>query len=130
LKKDAASVTDSRLVRPSRNRQRSLATLLAMLSGILLAPASHADQSLLDKGRHALETRCSRCHAIEAEGESPHRAAPPFRAIVKRYAPENLEEALAEGIVSGHPDMPEYVLAPEEITAVVAYLESLIKPGE
>jgi cytochrome c len=42
-----------------------------------------------------------------------------------RYPPENLAEALAEGIVSGHPDMPEYVLSPEEIEAVMAYLHTL-----
>lgn len=89
---------------------------------------AQADEALLEKGRHALETRCARCHAIGAQGTSPHASAPPFREVVKRYPPESLEEALGEGIMSGHPDMPEYILSPEEIAAVIAYLHTLEGP--
>jgi hypothetical protein len=32
--------------------------------------------------------------------------APPFRTLHERYPVENLEEPLAEGIISGHPSMP------------------------
>lgn len=92
---------------------------------LALIPAALAQPSPADVGRDALHSRCSRCHAIGAEGESPHAQAPPFRDIVKRYPPEDLEESLAEGIMSGHPDMPEFVLAPDEIAAVVAYLHTL-----
>jgi hypothetical protein len=45
--------------------------------------------------------------------------------VVKRYPVEYLAEALAEGIVSGHPDMPEFVFQPDEINAILAYLDSL-----
>ena len=44
---------------------------------------------------------------------------------LKRYPAESIEEALAEGIVSGHPDMPEFVFEPPEIDAIFAYLDSL-----
>ena len=97
--------------------------ILASLSVTL--PVAAADPSQIDAGRHALDTRCSRCHAIGPEGNSPHAHAPPFRDLMRRYPPENLAEALAEGIVSGHPDMPEYVLSPEEIEAVMTYLHTL-----
>ena len=97
--------------------------IVASLSVTL--PVAAADPSQIDAGRHALDSRCSRCHAIGPEGRSPHAQAPPFRDLMKRYPPENLAEALAEGIVSGHPDMPEYVLSPEEIEAVMAYLHTL-----
>jgi mono/diheme cytochrome c family protein len=91
-----------------------------------LTPAA-AETSLTEKGRAVLETNCSRCHAIGLEGASPHAEAPPFRDVVKRYPPESLEEALGEGISSGHPDMPEFVFAPEDVGAVIAYLQSLEK---
>lgn len=81
----------------------------------------------VDKGRHALDSRCARCHAIGPDGNSAHPQAPPFRDIVKRYPPEDLEESLAEGITSGHPDMPEFVLAPDEIADVMAYLHTLVE---
>ncbi len=92
----------------------------------LLAEAGAALSGPVELGREALESRCSRCHAIGAEGASPHSEAPPFRDVVKRYPPEALEESLAEGITSGHPDMPEFVLPPEEIDGVVAYLNTLV----
>ncbi|HEX2842534.1 MAG TPA: cytochrome c [Hyphomicrobium sp.] len=111
---------------PAPMGKRTTAMCLAASLGLALwsAPAL-SEPSGVDKGRMALETRCARCHAIGAEGNSPHAQAPPFRDVMKRYAPEDLEESLAEGISSGHPDMPEFVLAPYEISNVVAYLHSL-----
>lgn len=108
-------------------RALSYAALLTAVCGLALPPSAAATETLLDKGRRALETRCARCHAIGLEGESPHAQAPAFREIMKRYPPEDLEESLAEGITSGHPDMPEFVLAPEEISAVMSYLHSLVR---
>ncbi|WP_295556801.1 cytochrome c [uncultured Hyphomicrobium sp.] len=104
----------------------ALSTLAALFAVTTCCSAALAEPTLDDKGRHALETRCARCHAIGPEGKSPRSDAPPFRDIVKRYPPEDLAESLAEGIMSGHPDMPEFVLAPEEIDGVVAYLRSLL----
>ncbi|MBN8913825.1 MAG: cytochrome c [Rhizobiales bacterium] len=100
-------------------------TLAGLAACCLVATPVLAEPSLVEKGRQALESRCSRCHAIGLEGESPHEEAPPFREVVKRYPPESLEESLAEGITSGHPDMPEFILAPDEIAAVVTYLHTL-----
>ena len=68
---------------------------------------------------------CQRCHAIGKEDTSVHPKAPPFRVVVTRYPATNLAEALAEGIMSGHPDMPEFVFGPDEINAIVVYLDSL-----
>lgn len=101
--------------------------LIVLVWALALITAAVAEPSV-DKGRHALETRCARCHAIGLEGESAHPQAPPFREVMGRYPPEELEEALAEGITSGHPDMPEFILSPEEIGDVVLYLHTLAAP--
>lgn len=77
------------------------------------------------KGRDILVAGCARCHAVDAAGDSPLPKAPPFRDVVKRYEPAALEEALAEGIVTGHQDMPQLAFAPEEVAAIIAYLETL-----
>lgn len=79
----------------------------------------------LQLGGSLLEVHCSGCHAIGAEGASAHPEAPPFRTLHERYDVGDLEEALVEGLVSGHPDMPEYTFAPEEAVAIVRYLRSL-----
>jgi mono/diheme cytochrome c family protein len=53
------------------------------------------------------------------------RRAPPFRELHRRYPVDDLAEAFAEGITTGHPSMPEYRLAPDQIEDVLAYLRSL-----
>jgi cytochrome c len=76
-------------------------------------------------GKIFLEQTCSGCHAVGATGDSPLAKAPTFRDIVQRYPPEDLEESLAEGIVTGHPDMPQVELDPKTIADVIAYLDAL-----
>lgn len=76
-------------------------------------------------GQAIVQSECSGCHAIGLHDASPNPKSPPFRDVVKRYPPENLVEALAEGIVTGHNEMPEFMFEPDEITAIVGYLESL-----
>ena len=79
-----------------------------------------------DRARQgAAERDCARCHAVGKTGASPHKQAPPFRVVGKRYPIESLEEALAEGIVSGHPDMPEFQYDPDDVGAIIAYLKSI-----
>jgi hypothetical protein len=36
-----------------------------------------------------------------------------------------LAESLAAGISVGHPDMPEFVFEPDDIAAILAYLNSI-----
>ena len=79
-------------------------------------------------GYELLRENCARCHALDAVSISPLAKAPPFRDVVRSYEPAALEEALAEGIVTGHNEMPEFAFAPEQITAIVAYLETLKQP--
>lgn len=79
-------------------------------------------------GRVFAERTCAGCHSIERTGDSPHPDALPFRRISERYAVRNLEEAFAEGIFVGHPDMPPFQLAPEEIDDLLDYIEAIQDP--
>jgi hypothetical protein len=65
------------------------------------------------------------CHAIGPAGESPHAAALPFRILGQRYPLTSLEEALGEGLLSGHPDMPEFRFTPRDVGAIIRYLQSI-----
>lgn len=76
-------------------------------------------------GSQLVERLCVSCHAIGPAGRSPNPSAPPLRTIADRYPPEALEEAFAEGIVVGHPAMPQFQLSAAEIDALVAYLRTL-----
>ncbi len=99
------------------------------LAAVLVAIAPSAsfadDATMIAKGRSLVEGKCARCHAIGRDDTSPHEKAPPFRDVVELYPSEDLAEALAEGIVSGHPDMPVFQFAPAEIEAFLGYLNSL-----
>jgi mono/diheme cytochrome c family protein len=101
---------------------RSATLILAILLTVFPVRAVAQDAGT---GRRLLEANCARCHAIGATGESPLAAAPPFREVVKRYEPDALAEAFAEGIVTGHNDMPEFEFSPSEISALISYLETL-----
>lgn len=82
-------------------------------------------------GRQIAEQNCQRCHAIGPDGDSPLADAPPFREIVKRWPPDNIAEALAEGIEVTHQgveQMPEFQFDPTQIDNLIAYLNSLQKP--
>jgi mono/diheme cytochrome c family protein len=72
-----------------------------------------------------LQTNCARCHAVGRSGASPRKEAPPFRVLGRRYPVESLEEALGEGILSGHPDMPEFQFDADQVGAIIAYLKSI-----
>jgi mono/diheme cytochrome c family protein len=97
---------------------------IALLTlGVLTASAFAADN--LERGRAIVEENCGRCHATGPEGDSPLAAAPAFRTLAENYPVGDLAEALAEGIVTGHPAMPEFEFDPGEIDAVIAYLESI-----
>ena len=77
------------------------------------------------RGLNFVRANCARCHAIDKIGESPLKIAPPFRTLHKRYPIETLVEALAEGISTGHPTMPEFRLEPDQIGDLLAYLKTL-----
>ena len=86
------------------------------------APARTSDAA---EGQRLAEIYCARCHAIGTEGESTHPMAPPFRTLSQSYPVNALEEAFAEGILVGHPDMPEFRLEPQQIDNLLAYLDSI-----
>ena len=92
---------------------------------ILAAASSIALADDIAAGRKLVEDNCSSCHATGETGDSPLAKAPPFREVVTRYPPESLGEALVEGIVTGHNEMPEFVFEADQAAEIIAYLDSL-----
>jgi Cytochrome c553 len=98
--------------------------LTAAMLAMAAAPALADDP--VEAGKALAELNCARCHAIGADGESPHADAPPFRSLGERYPLDALEEAFASGhITSAHPDMPDFTATPEQAGALIAYIDSV-----
>jgi cytochrome c len=82
-------------------------------------------QANIQQGRNLARLYCMKCHSIDKVSPSPLRIAPPFRTLHERYPIESLQEALAEGIVTGHPSMPEFQFDPDQINDLLQFLKSL-----
>jgi cytochrome c len=115
-------------------RNRTTPTALAAILGVValseFASAENAGRRAVgsaseQRGVTIARTYCARCHSIDRMSPSPLGVAPPFRDLHKRYPVEQLEEPLAEGLVTGHPSMPEFRFDPGQINDFIAYLKSL-----
>jgi mono/diheme cytochrome c family protein len=106
---------------------RTMGAMVVLAS--LLASASHGqpsgDERSITRGHAIVLTNCSMCHAVGRAGDSPNPVAPRFRELSQRYPIENLGEALAEGIIVGHPEMPQLSFSAREVSDIIAYLDSI-----
>jgi mono/diheme cytochrome c family protein len=108
---------------------RHILTVGLLFAVVACAPVSQearkAPQGSVAAGRHIAEVQCAGCHAIGPTGESRNPASPPFRTLSRNYPVTALEEAFAEGILVGHPEMPEFRFTPQQIEDILAYLQSV-----
>ncbi|OPY97933.1 cytochrome C [Bradyrhizobium sacchari] len=95
------------------------------LFGLLLMTPALAAPTAEQRGKVFARTNCARCHAIDRVSKSPLKVAPPLRSLHRRYPIETLGEALAEGIYTGHADMPAFELSPDQIHDLLSYLKTL-----
>lgn len=110
-------------------RRRALSQISALAVGFILTaavPVSAAPTAEeLKRGEDLLITYCGACHATGRTGASRRPDAPAFRTLGKRYPIDSLEESLGEGIMAGHPDMPEMSFDGDDVGAIVDYLKSI-----
>ena len=108
-------------------QSRAVAVSIAVLSlAATSAFPANEDKELRaqqESGHAIVAKNCAPCHAVDRTGTSPRPDAPLFRYLGRRYPVESLEEALGEGIISGHPDMPEFIFTGEDVGAIIAYLK-------
>ena len=88
-------------------------------------PALAQQSPAVQRGLTFVRAHCAQCHAIDKVSESPLAIAPPFRTLHLKYPIEDLARPLAEGIIAGHPTMPQLRLEPDQVADVIAYLKTL-----
>lgn len=106
------------------------APLIAVVLAASAATASAQPADPASRGHLLVQRYCASCHAIGRTGQSPEAAAPAFRDLHGRYQIDDLAEALAEGMLVGHPAMPEMRFPPQDVQAILAYLKSIQTQGQ
>jgi cytochrome c len=105
-------------------KERILSSVVIALSVLVNATLCNAEPNVL-AGKAFAQANCSHCHSIDKFTLSSLAIAPPFRTLHQRYPVESLEEALGEGISTGHPSMPEFRLDPGQVGDFISFLKSL-----
>jgi cytochrome c len=106
------------------------AVIALCIASTQLGAASAAPASTtVERGKIFVQQNCARCHAVGPTGSSPYAPAPPFRTLGQRYDVGNVAEAFAEGIIvhtdRGEEQMPQFMLQPDQIDDLIAYLRSV-----
>lgn len=110
--------------------KRSTFVAAAIVGLALCQAAGAAAQTSPAAGRRIAAARCGTCHAIDRRGDSPNPHAPRFRDLGAPYPFDGLREALAKGMIVGHPQlMPVVALKPAQIDDLIAYMKSLQRPA-
>lgn len=121
--------------------ERVTILLLALcISGCAKAPAPAADPAegagyavlvadatpeQVEAGRRIVQLQCVSCHAVRSGDRSRNPDAPALRTLAERYPVAGLAEAFAQGVMTGHPNMPDFRFSSAQIKDILAYLESI-----
>jgi cytochrome c len=107
-----------------RVKARILPEIVIVFGVLLMGNPCNAAPSVA-AGKAFAQANCSHCHSIDKFTPSTLAIAPPFRTLHERYPVESLEEALGEGITTGHQNMPEFKLDPGQVGDFISFLKSL-----
>jgi mono/diheme cytochrome c family protein len=100
-----------------------------VLAALCLGLAAQAQEVSITAGRALAMARCARCHAVARTGDSPNPRSPRFRDLGARFPFDGLREALMQGMIVGHPEMPIQHLTEAESGDLIAYMRALQEPA-
>jgi mono/diheme cytochrome c family protein len=99
------------------------------IASLLLLPAAAAAQDLGNAkvGKEFAERVCADCHDVDPAGKiSVNPDAPSFQSVADTRGMS--ARALAVWMQTSHPTMPNFVLKPDDMDNVIAYIMSLRTP--
>ena len=118
----------SRPMRFARHLQHLLAILLCSFATACAVGSGDEQSGAIARGQALAESQCAQCHAIGPRGLSPYPAAPLWRELAETKDTDELAQMFGEGKLihrDGTLSMPEYMLTPQQIGELVAYMKTL-----
>jgi mono/diheme cytochrome c family protein len=114
------------LTRKDRIMFRTIGSHAAIFLLLCAAPAlAQSEVGNVADGQKLVAEACSTCHAVEGPTAASQQA-PPLAAVAQMHSTTSL--SLHAFLLTPHPSMPNYRLAPKEVDDVVAYILSLRRP--
>jgi len=120
---------------PVRSARRTICAIGCLGLGFALAACagmkavSDPATITVQRGKRVAEQRCAAGHSVAPGAPSPIARAPAFASLEMRHT-SGLDGRVADLTWRGHYDMPPINLDPDEVNAIVAYIQSLPSAGE
>ena len=103
-----------------------IASLFALALIGVTAQAQEQEQDPIRHGQALAVQFCSECHAIGTSRQhSPHRDAPPLRTLGRTIDIDQFARVLGGGLLSGHPDMPQFKFNYQDARDLRDYLRTI-----
>lgn len=99
---------------------------LAALTGLAVLSAGSASAADAKVGARLAQRWCANCHVVAPGQPAANADAPSFAAIsAARKVPE-----IQGFLMQSHPSMPDMNLSRDEISDLIAYMQSLAPPAD
>ena len=107
--------------------------LFILCFGVLLFPERPGASDPFEVGDRLYKQKCVICHGLKGDGEGPAGAAfsphPTDFTKPQFWQKKEIDQFIANTVKQGHPPMPAFDLAPEEIQAIIDYMSHAFKPA-
>ncbi len=104
--------------------------LLAVFVGMILWVPRGIGADKYEQGKALFLEKCQLCHGAGGQGNGPAAAAynpRPMNFTDPNFWKDNPEKKITEAITKGYKIMPPVDLKPDEIKAVIEYMEHALK---
>jgi high-affinity iron transporter len=107
---------------------RGAVLLVLLLTGFIAVSGASGDE--LQRGSDLYAAKCQICHGPDGRGDGPAAGAfnpRPADFTSASFWKNNPEEKITKAVTKGKGQMPAFNLSPDEIKAVIVYLEHTFK---
>jgi mono/diheme cytochrome c family protein len=107
---------------------RRLLGSMAVCLPMLTLAAGAVELGNKERGHEYAQKHCSDCHAIEKDDQLLLGDVPTFQEVADSQGMS--PRALAVWLQTSHPNMPDFIIPPDDMDNVIAYIMSLRTPKQ